>query len=166
MHGQRIWVLMILSPGRPVNKHPQDDLFYLQFSGRFESMLRWEMLDALWEIIRQKSDLQWYIYAVGQELPQSPATKEQLLTFITEMNMLLRKDHDESFCGIVYADDKADPSMIKIYDPNNLGASCGSSGSTVLPGWVISLTRPIDLKLQNNVLPANRKRWWQRLFSA
>ncbi len=29
--------------------------------------------------------------------------------------------------GIVYVDDPVAPSLIKIYDPNNLGSTCGSS---------------------------------------
>jgi hypothetical protein len=40
---------------------------------------------------------------------------------------LLRAEHHESYCGIVYADDLENPRLIKIYDPNNLGSSCGSS---------------------------------------
>jgi len=42
----------------------------------------------------------------------------------------LRADHHESYCGIVYADDLDKPRLIKIYDPNNLGSSCGSSKTT------------------------------------
>jgi hypothetical protein len=54
-------------------------------------------------------------------------------TFIERIDALLRAEHHESYCGIVYADDLENPRLIKIYDPNNLGSSCGSS-KTPHPG--------------------------------
>ena len=50
--------------------------------------------------------------------------------FVTEIDRLLRQDHAEDYCGIVYADDLQQPRFIKIYDPNNLGVSCGYSSKT------------------------------------
>ncbi len=32
------------------------------------------------------------------------------------------------YCGIVYADDSENPTLVKVYDLNNLGPSCGSCG--------------------------------------
>jgi len=75
-------------------------------------------------------------------------------------------DHGEDYCGIVYVDNKQQPSLIKIYDPNHLGSSCGSSGAPPpLPGWTISLEQPCDLQLAF-APPANRRRWWQNIFSS
>ena len=53
--------------------------------------------------------------------------------------------------------------MIKIFDPNNLGAVCGSSGSVVPPRWLLTRIPPETI-IDNAPTPANRKRWWQRLF--
>ncbi|MCG8047412.1 MAG: hypothetical protein N0E48_17590 [Candidatus Thiodiazotropha endolucinida] len=50
-----------------------------------------------------------------------------------------------------------------IYDPNNLGVSCGYSDNPPLPGWVLSKLPPIDLP--GTMVPKNRKRWWQALWS-
>ena len=135
-----------------------------QFDGRFENLLRWPMLDELWESLRSIADDGWYIYAVGETPPEEPVTSQQLLDFIAQMDSLLRKDHDEEFCGIVYTDDRKSPKMVKIFDPNNLGSSCGSCGFRVLPGWIISRQKPENL--QDAVFPvaANRRRWWQRIF--
>ncbi len=128
-------------------------------------MLRWNMLDQLWDRMRQLSEQNWYVYAIGETPPKEPMESSQLLKFIDEMNGLLRKDHEEDYCGIVYVDNRDKPEMIKIFDPNNLGASCGSSGLKILPAWVISQIKPTELTNNGIIIPANRKRWWQRLFS-
>ena len=85
------------------------------------------------------------------------------LVDISEIDELLRAEHKEDYCGIVYADDLQNPTFIKIFDPNNLGVSCGFSDHPPLPGWVLSLSKPEDLP---NAFPPpqNRRRWWQRLI--
>jgi len=37
-------------------------------------------------------------------------------------------DHDETYLGIAYTDHFNTPDLVKIYDPNNPGSSCGSNG--------------------------------------
>ena len=136
---------------------------YLQaFRGSFTSMLRWPQLDSLWETLRQQAK-PWYIYAVGETPPENPVDAQKLNTFIDEIDTLLRREHDEDYCGIVYVDKPADPGFIKIYDPNNLGVSCGFSDNPPLPGWILSLIPPVDLPTALPP-PGNRRRWWQRLF--
>jgi len=131
------------------------------FRGSFSSALRWPQLDALWGSVRDKPH-GWYVYPVGEPPPAQPLSTDALSRFIDEIDQLLRAEHDEDYCGIVYADDLADPSMIKVYDPNNLGVSCGYSDNPPLPGWVLSRLPPIDLEAARQ--PAGRRRWWQRLF--
>lgn len=138
--------------------------FKQAFHGGFTSALRWHHLDALWERLITDADDGWYIYAVGEPPPQTPATAEQLLKFIQEIDQLLRAEHDESFCGIVYADNMQHPSFIKIYDPNNLGITCGYSDNPPLPGWLLTRIPPCNLQ-DTQALTGNRRRWWQRLFS-
>lgn len=138
---------------------------YLQaFKGSFAGVLRWPQLDALWETLRSDGDAGWYIYAVGETPPETPADAAQLDTFIHEIDALLRKEHGEDYCGIVYADDLKEPRFIKIFDPHNLGVSCGFSEAPPLPGWILSLIPPCDLPTALPP-PGNRRRWWQRLFS-
>ena len=137
---------------------------YLQaFRGSFTSALRWHHLDSLWERLRGDADGGWYIYAVGEAPPAEPVTAAEFNHFITEIDNLLRKEHDENYCGIVYADDLQAPSFVKIYDPYNLGVSCGFSDNPPLPGWVLSKLPPVDLPASRHI-PKNRKRWWQALF--
>ena len=106
-----------------------------------------------------------YIYAVGEAPPSEPVSTSDFNRFIDEIDGLLRKEHTEDYCGIVYVDDPNDPSFIKIYDPNNLGMVCGSSGAPPpYPGWILTLIPPENL--DEALTPAgNRRRWWQRLFA-
>ncbi len=125
--------------------------------------MQWRQLDDFWAVLRERADKDWFIYAVGEQPPVSPSSQEQVLTFVDEVDALLRKEHDEDYCGIVYADDKKDPGFIKIFDPNNLGVSCGFSDNPPLPGWILSKIKPVELEEALNP-PGNRRRWWQRIF--
>ena len=146
------------------NDQQQIDPYMQAFRGRFTSVLRWQQLDDFWQTLKQQADDNWYIYHVGDAAPDKPVTAEQLLVFIDEVDALLRKEHDEDYCAIVYADDHADPAFIKIFDPNNLGVSCGFSENPPLPGWVLSKMQPVDI--EHALQPANnRQRWWQKIFS-
>lgn len=133
------------------------------FKGRFNSVMRWEQLNGFWDALRQQIDEQWYIYAIGEDAPVAPCTSEKVMTFIGEIDTLLRKEHDEDYCAIVYADDLENPRFVKIFDPNNLGVSCGFSENPPLPGWVLSKMQPVNL--EDAFKPANnRRRWWQKIF--
>ena len=125
--------------------------------------MSWKQLSDFWTRIDLESG--WYLYAIGEQLPTSPATAEQVNMFIQEIDALLHKDHHESYCGIVYADDLEKPTVVKIYDPNHLGSSCGSSKNPPLPGWIMSQFPPTE-KQPKHIVPGNRKRWWQGLFGS
>ncbi|MEW8506308.1 MAG: hypothetical protein AB2598_06355 [Candidatus Thiodiazotropha sp.] len=141
-----------------------DQYDYLRaFNGSFTSTLRWHQLDALWEVLKEDADGGWYIYAIGEAPPASSADTDMVLRFIDGIDRLLRDEHKEDYCGIVYADNLKQPAFIKIYDPNNLGVSCGYSDNPPLPGWVLSKLAPVDLPAA--MVPKNRRRWWQALWS-
>ncbi len=136
--------------------------FLNQFKGSFYGILKWQQLEALWETVRRQ-DQRWFIYHVGEIPPAQPTSREHLSQFISEIDALLRAEHKVDYCGIVYADDLSNPTFIKIYDPNNLGVTCGYSANPPLPGWVLSNTKPQDLP-HAFPPPQNRRRWWQRLL--
>lgn len=140
-----------------------DDGFLARFRGSFTGLLTWEQLDAFWDTVRRKAGAGWYIYAIGEAAPRHPRGEAEVRRFIDRVNALLREDHRESYCGIVYADSKTDPSFVKIFDPNYLGASCGSSRHPPLPGWVMSLVPPVALE-SRRPLPEKRRRWWRGLW--
>ncbi|MBT3347163.1 MAG: hypothetical protein HOM84_00750 [Thiotrichales bacterium] len=136
---------------------------YLEkFNGSFNSLLQWDDLTEFWRLL-SRSEESWYIYTVGKLPPTEPTTSKIFISFIEEIDKLLRREHDSRICGIVYSDNSKFPSIVKIYDPNNLGISCGSSETPPLPGWVLSLDPPEDLE-PVQILPNNRKRWWSRVL--
>jgi len=139
---------------------------FLEFfkTGRFVAARKWDDLDRLWEAVQKNNNEGWYVYAVGEEPPVQTASTDKLEKFISEIDALLRKEHDEDYCGIVYADDHKNPSLVKIFDPNNLGVVCGFSDNPPLPGWVLSTLQPVDLP-DAFLPPGSRKRWWQKIFS-
>ena len=133
------------------------------FKGRFTSLMRWHHLDEFWHTFKDQADDGWYVYHVGDTPPDSPVAKDKLITFIDEVDALLHKEHDEDYCGIVYTDSKETPSYIKIFDPNNLGVSCGYSEKPPLPGWILSRIPPVELE-EALYPPKGRRHWWQRIF--
>lgn len=152
--------VLVSSAADPVPGDP----FLRAFRGSFTSALRWSDLDALWMRLRADAKGGWYLYAIGEPPPVAPADAAKVEYFIEAIDALLRREHDERLCGIVYADDLRIPSLVKIYDPNNLGVVCGSSSQPPLPGWVMSKLAPVDLPA-TRLLPKGRRRWWQRLFA-
>lgn len=144
----------------------QNPEFDALFDGMLFSLLTWEQLERFWQGLDVNAG--WYLYALGEARPDQPADADHVATFVRELDALLRKEHDEDYCGIVYADNLEQPTLIKIYDPNHLGTSCGSSKQKILPGWVMSRMPPSDLDPSHHV-PQNRRRWWQgiaELFGA
>ena len=131
-------------------------------NGMLYSLLSWKQLADFWPKIDPHAG--WYLYAVGELVPNSTASPEEVTDFIQRVDDLLHKDHKEDYCGIVYADDLDNPAFIKIYDPNNLGVSCGSSKNPPLPGWIMSKVPPGELH-PKGIIPANRRRWWQAFIS-
>ncbi len=140
-----------------------EEAYLSAFKGKFTSVMRWPQLDVFWNLFREQADDDWYIYAVGEQPPQVTVSKQQLLKFIDEIDALLHKEHDEDYCGIVYIDNHQRAEFIKIFDPNNLGISCGYSEKPPLPGWILSRIQPVELE-SALYPPKNRQRWWQKLF--
>jgi len=132
------------------------------YRGLFHGVMKWDALDRLWGKIDPGAG--WYLYAVGEPPPGQPSSPEDVREFLNRVDELLRREHRESYCGIVYADDLERPRFIKIFDPGYLGSSCGSSKNPPLPGWTMSLIPPTDLQ-RKGPLPESRRRWWQAIFA-
>jgi len=140
--------------------------FHTLYTGRLWSVMSWDQLTAFWGSIDPAAG--WYLVATGTPpLPDQPADAATVTAFITRIDALLREEHHESYCGIVYTDHLEQPRLIKIYDPNHLGSSCGSSKHPTPPGWVMSRMIPDQATLEVSARPptVSRQRWWQGLFS-
>jgi hypothetical protein len=138
--------------------------FAERMRGRLWGVMRWTDLDALWKAMLAKPG--WYAYMPGEPVPTAPVPASALATTLEELGALLRREHDEDYCGIVYADDLANPTLVKVYDPNRLGSSCshGAPGQYP-PRWIFSLDPPAPLDADDSV-PQGRRRWWERLLGA
>lgn len=134
--------------------------FHARLKGTFAGIMQWQQLDALWATVKTG---EWYFYQIGEALPIVPLRGDGLAQRLDALGELLRREHEYSYCGIVYADDVAQPTLIKVYDPNQMGSSCSHSATPSPPGWVLS-TEPPALIERQAPTPANRRRWWQ-LFS-
>ncbi|WP_372524054.1 hypothetical protein [Sulfuricaulis sp.] len=142
----------------------ENDTFHKAFRGTFSSLLRWQQLDEFWNVVRRNAGAGWYLYAIGAPVPAHQSSAEDVVKFIAEIDKLLHSEHHEDYCGIVYTDSMEAPTLIKIFDPNNLGVSCGFSNNPPLPGWVMSLIPPQPIE-SRRPLPASRQRWWQTLWT-
>ncbi len=131
-----------------------------KLNGTLYGVLRWEDWDNLLSLLKSDRRKEWYLSAAGCEPPVSTLPPPALGIFLDEVNALLRNDHIEDYLGIVYADSLESPTLIKIYDPNNLGSACGSAGYKVQPGWVLSLDAPTSSIEAAGILPGGRRRWW------
>ena len=131
------------------------------YTSRVWSVMGWDQLTAFWQRIDPAAG--WYLQAVGTSPVPTFADAATVSAFIERIDILLRSDHHESYCGIVYADDLENPRLIKIFDPNNLGSSCGSSKNPPPPGWIMSRVAP-DEVLAAHPVPENRRRWWRSLL--
>jgi hypothetical protein len=138
------------------------DPYYAAFRGHFTSILSWDALSRFWDTVRAQPD-GWFIYAVGEPLPRTARSAEETRCFLDAIDRLLREDHHEDYCGIVYTDSQDKPSFIKIFDPQNLGVTCGFSTHPPLPGWIMSRLPPSLLEDRRS-LPAARPRWWRSLW--
>ena len=138
------------------------DVFNRALSGMLYGILRWDQLTAFWNTVDTQAG--WYLYAVGEPVPTEVADAEHVRQFMAHIDALLHQEHQEDYCGIVYADDLAHPTLIKIYDPNHLGSSCGSSKTPTLPGWIMSQIQPTELV--TSVLPQGRQRWWKKFLAS
>ncbi len=134
--------------------------FEKKLSGSFAGILTWEALDRLWARIGQEEG--WHICALGSPAPKKAASPARLRLFLEAATRLLKEEHGEDYCGIVYADDLERPTMVKIYDPAKIGSSC-SRGKPYPPGWVLGKDRPEREMEGGEHVDARRRRWWEDL---
>ena len=136
--------------------------FLRAFRGHFTSLLSWSELDSLWQVLKTQADRHWYVYVIGKPPPPSPLPADSLIQFIDQLDDQLRREHAQRYCGIVYTDSCAEPTFIKVYDPNDLGVVCGFSNNPPLPGWIISQLQPVPLSRKTT----HHRRWWYNVWSA
>ena len=131
--------------------------FHARLKGTFSGILQWQQLDELWGRVKRGT---WYVYQPGEALPAVALNGDELAHRIDALNELLHSEHDYHYCGIVYTDNVENPTLIKVYDPSNIGSSCSRDATPSPPGWILS-TEPPALIETHAPMPNNRNRWWQ-----
>ena len=135
--------------------------FLHSFTGKMSGVMRWQQLDSIWANLDASDG--WYLYEIGAPLPRTVVDTSQLKNAIRTMDRFLHEQHDSNYCGVVYTDDLASPALLKIYHPRKMGASCGSSGSTILPKWTLSRHTPVDL-LEWQLKKDRKPAWWKHML--
>lgn len=153
-----------------MNASQSSNSFEERLWGNFSGVLRWEDLDALWEKILSEPE-GWYLYEVGEGVPERPIEPARLGESLHDVRRLLREKHKHDYCGIVYVDFPVLPTLVKVYDPEDLGMVCGPGGERVLPRWILSRERPQPLRGTNAAQGAGEDGflgsggWLKRFFS-
>ena len=147
-----------------VKKSADEPDFKKCFKGKFYGVLRWHQLDHIWDVIKSNETGGWYIYEVNKPVPDSATQNIDLATTIEQIDQHLRNEHEENYCGIVYADNLDNPEFIKVFDPKSLGTSCSIAKTPPLPKWIISKIKPQQLTQQKEATNKT-KRWLGNLFA-
>lgn len=143
---------------------PIESTFKERFKGKFYGVLQWKQLDHIWDVVKSDKADSWFIYEVNLTPPSSTIKQLDIALEINKIDHYLRKEHNEDYCGIVYADDLESPEFIKVFNPKSLGSSCSIAKTPPLPKWIISKVKPQDLTLAKE--QTNKpKRWLGNLFS-
>ena len=131
---------------------------YLEkFQGRFHGILKWDDFENFWQILKNQSD-DWFFYDLNLNPPKST---QKISIPLDEIYKIIKEQHKERYCGIVYSDDLKRHLMIKVFHPKNLGKSCGSSENPPLPRWIISKIKPENLDF---LKPKINKSWLDTIF--
>lgn len=113
---------------------------------KFFGIMQWDDCDKLFNFLQHNSQ-DWYVYDLNENSPTTTLESAMFIAKITEIKGIIKELHQERYCGIIYGDDLQNPTMVKIFHPNNLGKSCGSSENPPLPRWIISKLLPETIEL-------------------
>ncbi len=116
----------------------QDTGYRHAYEGWLSGLLQWSDLDGVLAGIAASPD-GWWVYDTRSELPSAPVPPSSLAGRLDEILAFLKRHHRADYLGFVYVDDRAAPSMVKVYDPRN-ASSC--SLGTPIPVYTISRQQP------------------------
>lgn len=119
--------------------------YLTQFQGRFIGIMQRQDCNVLLEKLIANPTNDWYFYDTLTTVPQATMSADEFVKSLTLIHGILKTEHQERYCGIVYVDDLESPSFIKIFNPKNLGKSCGSSEYPPIPQWLLSKIKPADV---------------------
>ncbi len=118
-----------------------DTRFWRAYQGRAEGLLNWADIDALWPLLARDPE-GWYVYDLETRPPETPLDTEDFMAFLAQAGALVNSRRDRSHSGAVYIDNRATPAFVKIFDPANMGTSCGGDHDMIFPRYILSRIRP------------------------
>ncbi len=124
----------------PIPPFP-DTPFWQAYQGSFSGLMNWQRVEEFFDALAENTE-GWYVFQMDGPLPEAPLNAAEFKTRLAEMRDLTLTYRDASHCFSLFADHQTDPQFIKVFDPGNLGASCGSSGSRIYPRWTVSRIKP------------------------
>ncbi len=130
-----------------------DTDFWQAYQRDFQGLLHWPDVEAFWQLLAATPQ-GWYLFDPTSTAPDTPIDTKQFPAILTEIKTLIHSGRKTSHCFALFTDDRLSPNFVKIFDPANLGATCGSSGTRTLPHWTLSRTQP-DTLPQEPVTPVN-----------
>jgi hypothetical protein len=123
-------------------KNPLPDTpFWRAYQGRASGLLRWEDVDALWPLLATQSE-GWYVYDLETPPPDTPLSAADFSAFLPIAEALVNERRDRSHSGAIYIDKREAPAFIKIFDPANMGTSCGGDHDMIFPRYILSKIQP------------------------
>jgi len=118
-----------------------DTLFWRAYQGRASGLLNWQEVDALWpRLTAQPSS--WYVYDLNTTPPEAPLPDAEFIAFLPQAQALVNERRDRSHSGAIYLDNHGSPTFIKIFDPTNMGTSCGGDHDMIFPRFIFSKLKP------------------------
>lgn len=115
------------------------------FGGRHSGLLEWADYDAVMAAVAADPG-GWYLYDTRALPPDDPLAAAALPAALTSITAFLKERHRADYCGFVYADDRAAPTMVKVYDPMN-ASSC--SREAPLPVFILTRLKPEPLPFRD-----------------
>lgn len=129
------------------------------YEGYLSGLMEWQDLDRVLAVVTARPE-GWWLYDTRQHPPEEPLPSSDLADALAEVVAFLRRHHRADYCGFAYVDDRAEPTLIKIYDPRN-ASSC--SLGTPLPVYTLSRMRPVTLPFEVSA-PRGPKGLFDRLL--
>ena len=118
-----------------------DTAFWRAYQGRAAGLINWKDVDALWPLLSKQPE-GWFVYDLETGPPAAPTPAQEFAAFLPEAEDLVNTRRDRSHSGAIYLDSREAPRFIKIFDPANMGTSCGGGHEMIFPRYILSKVKP------------------------